>query len=682
MKFLVRAFLLAALAAHAAAMRDLVTPMQKIIQLLGNMKEKGQKEIQEEKVAFAKFSQFVELSLSKKQKEIQEGADKIEALSADIEKAAATSERLSTEIEGHQASIAEAELQKENATEIRKTEAADYLVLHKDLGESVDALDRAIKLLKKQDFDRPQANKSNATDAGEGLLQLPQAQAVSFAEISDADWQLAGKALEYANALEKQLPTPPPVDAYEFQSGGVIDMLSNLQEKFVKEKRSVEDAEMQKKQAYEMLMGSLKIEIDQHQTAMEKKTTFKNAADADKTAAENTRSEVITEKAADQKYHDDLSTEFRTKSADFAERQKVRAAEVEAVDKAVEILKGASFVQRATTKGTALAFLGARKPGTDKVLHFLQQRASELHSRSLDRLLLQVQSKQAPTAAGAMQNIAKMLKDLLTKLQEDQMKETDQKAWCNEELSTNALTRDAKTEEVASLKSEIDLLQTSIAKLAEDNSVLAGDITNLASEIEKATALREEEKAANAKKIKEATETKSAVEAAMSVLQSFYEDMGPALLQMRKSKSVEDPTKPEFAAGSYSDNGQSNIIGFFQVIIADFNQEIAETKVSEEAAYKEYREFISDSKADKMEKETIKRRNEMKSKEQGTALTERQRDLASTEKQLDAAVAYFDELKPKCIDTSISYEEQVKRREEEIASLQKALEMLSDSYAR
>ena len=52
-------------------------------------------------------------------------------------------------------------------------------------------------------------------------------------------------------------------------------------------------------------------------------------------------------------------------------------------------------------------------------------------------------------------------------------------------------------------------------------------------------------------------------------------------------------------------------------------------------------------------------------------------DLEGTQKELDAALAYFDKLKPSCVDSGVSYEDRVARRKEEIESLQEALKILN-----
>jgi len=60
-------------------------------------------------------------------------------------------------------------------------------------------------------------------------------------------------------------------------------------------------------------------------------------------------------------------------------------------------------------------------------------------------------------------------------------------------------------------------------------------------------------------------------------------------------------------------------------------------------------------------------------------LTELGKDLETTQAELDAALDYYEKLKPDCVDQGLSYEDRVARRKEEIVSLQEALKILSGS---
>jgi len=86
---------------------------------------------------------------------------------------------------------------------------------------------------------------------------------------------------------------------------------------------------------------------------------------------------------------------------------------------------------------------------------------------------------------------------------------------------------------------------------------------------------------------------------------------------------------------------------------------------------------MGDSEVDKAQKNKDIEHKTLKKQNESQALEEKRSDLEGTQKELDAALAYFDKLKPSCIDSGVSYEDRVARREEEVQSLQEALRILN-----
>merc|ERR1719440_613942 len=121
-----------------------------------------------------------------------------------------------------------------------------------------------------------------------------------------------------------------------------------------------------------------------------------------------------------------------------------------------------------------------------------------------------------------------MIKDLIVRLMEEANEEAEHKGWCDTELSTNEQTRKEKTEAVDLLHAEIDQLEASIAKLTEDLTELTKAVAELDAAMAKATALRQEEKAANTVTIKDSGEAQAAVAQALVVLKEFYAKAGDA----------------------------------------------------------------------------------------------------------------------------------------------------------
>jgi cell division septum initiation protein DivIVA len=270
--------------------------------------------------------------------------------------------------------------------------------------------------------------------------------------------------------------------------------------------------------------------------------------------------------------------------------------------------------------------------------------------------------------------VKKMIKDLIVRLMEEANEEAEHKGWCDTELSTNEQTRKEKTEAVETLHAEIDQLEASIAKLTEDLSELSKAIADLTSAMAQATTIRQDEKATNTATIKDAQEAQTAVAQALTVLKEFYAKAGEATAFMQQQQeppaTFDSPYK-----GMGAESG--GVVGMIEVIQSDFARLEADTTASEATSQKEYDEFMTDSKVDKAQKDTDTEHKTAKKQDQTQALTVKRSDLEGTQKELDAALAYFDKLKPSCVDSGVSFEDRVARRKEEIESLQEALRILN-----
>jgi hypothetical protein len=228
-----------------------VTPVQKVVQLLEGMLEKGKAEKHDEQVQFAAYKQFCDDTTVEKQRAIAEANEHIAILKADIAAYTADAARLTKEIAGHDEDISVWQGDEKAATKVRGIEKADYDTTHKDYSESVDALQRAIAVLKKQAYNRPQASLAQvAALKSMNLIPAEAKKAISIFLAEDpSDEGLAVSA--------------PEAEGYEFQSHGVIEMLEKLLDKFVSERTTLEKEEMNSKHAYEMLMQDLAAQIEQ-----------------------------------------------------------------------------------------------------------------------------------------------------------------------------------------------------------------------------------------------------------------------------------------------------------------------------------------------------------------------------------------------------------------------------------
>merc|ERR1719174_3480197 len=130
---------LCCLAAASCINANEVTPVQKVIQLMEGMLEKGKKEKHDEQVQFAAYKQFCDDTTVEKTRAIAEAEEKIEVLKADIQKYTADAALLTKEIAELDEDISIWQGDIKAATKVREIEKSDYDATHKDYSESVDA---------------------------------------------------------------------------------------------------------------------------------------------------------------------------------------------------------------------------------------------------------------------------------------------------------------------------------------------------------------------------------------------------------------------------------------------------------------------------------------------------------------------------------------------------------------
>jgi len=283
----------------------------------------------------------------------------------------------------------------------------------------------------------------------------------------------------------------------------------------------------------------------------------------------------------------------------------------------------------------------------------------------------------AHAAADPFVKVKKMIKDMIIKLMEEANAETEHKGWCDGELGANKVQREAKTEDVNTLTAQADQLTADIAKLSQELADLAQEITELDKSVAEATEIRTKEKAKNEATIADAKAAQEAVKSALGVLKEFYAKAAEATALMQQPSAMDDApaTFDSPYKGNQAEGG--GVVGMLEVIASDFARLESDTTAAEESAAQEYKTFSSDSAVDRATKAAeTDNKEKLKTRKDGE-LTTTKKDLKGAQEELDAALAYYDKLKPSCVDAGVSYEERVARREAEIQSLQEALKILS-----
>jgi len=297
------------------------------------------------------------------------------------------------------------------------------------------------------------------------------------------------------------------------------------------------------------------------------------------------------------------------------------------------------------------------------VAAYLKSQSSRINSRVLSALAMRVE-------ADPFQKVKKMIKDLIVKLMEEANEEAEHKGWCDKEMAENGQIRDEKTAQVNTLTAEIDELTASIAKLAEQIADLQSSISELDATVAEQTEIRNADKAENTATIKDAQAAQVAVGQATAVLKDFYEKAGDATSLVQAQPERPDVFNEPYK-GMQSENG--GIVGMLEVILSDFTRLETETKAEEADAQREFDDLLTSAATNRAQNVADSEHKEDKKTSEESALSTAKGDLVDTQDNLDSALAYYEKLKPSCVDAGVSFEDRVTRRQEEIQSLQEAL---------
>jgi len=481
------------------------------------------------------------------------------------------------------------------------------------------------------------------------------------------------------DAAEMGAPFAPEAAAFEGSSGGILQMIYDLESKFNDERDDLEKTEAENRHTFDMLAQELTDQIEAAVAERKSQTSTKNKKLSEKAAAEADSADTSAVLASDEKYLADITATCEQKEADFAKRSELRKGEIDAVQQAIDIMSseavagsGAKHLPTLVQKSTSLAQLrsSSMSPTQKAVATFLKSKAQDSNSRILSLIAIKV-------AQDPFKKVSKMIKDMIIKLTEEATEEAEHKGFCDTELTTNKQTRDFKTEQSNELNAEIEKLTADIAQYTSEIADLAAAIEEIDTAVSEATATRTAEKEKNTATIADAQAGQAAVAKATSILKEFYDKAATATALVQAQNTGSQSPMPETFDEAYTGQSSGGVLSMLEVCESDFARLEAETTSGEEAAESEFSTFTSDSAVDKATKTAgMKHKGEMKVKAE-SALQTAKKDLEGVTSELDAAMEYYEKLKPSCVDAGESYEERVARREAEIQSLKEALKILS-----
>lgn len=634
--------LLLLVSASAYTLVTKVTPVQKVLEMMGEMKVSAEKMKEAEAATFRKYANWADDQQTELGFEIKTGKSEIEKLIATIESADLDVEKLGKKITAMNKEINRMETEAKDATSLRKKENDIFMSTQADLAESVDAIGRATETI-----------QSGAQDKEQAMMLLQQ-MATTVPKMP----------FIIAAFLEEDELGAPKAAAYESQSGGVLGMLEGLAKKFKKELDECELEESNKAHAYSLEVQHLGDTVEATKADLSEKEVEKGKTAAESAKAKGDLQKTKDELSEDEKMLVEVTATFRTKQAMFAGNQKTRKDELTAIGKAIEIISSpdVSLTQRQPQQAPSLLQTQSsqrRVAVKTKVANLLEQRAELLSSSTLKSFVSEL-------AGSPFAKVTGLIKGLIAKLKEEASAEAEHKKWCDDQLKTNKLKRNKQGTQADKLDASLEKLAGEIDTMGKEIASLSAEQSALTKAQSKATEIRMEEKTSNAKTVKDAVAGAAAVKQALTVLKKFYS--AQALLQQA-------PDMEKFGGQQGAGKG---VMGMLEVIESDFLRLKAETGADEAQAAKEYDAFMKEATTNKGEKKTKETKLRLDKDKAENQVTIQNKDLKLTNTKLAKANKYFETLKPTCMEIHVSFEERAARRKEEINALKEAYGILDN----
>eukprot|EP00401_Gymnodinium_catenatum_P036662 CAMPEP_0117501536 /NCGR_PEP_ID=MMETSP0784-20121206/23349_1 /TAXON_ID=39447 /ORGANISM="" /LENGTH=758 /DNA_ID=CAMNT_0005296793 /DNA_START=62 /DNA_END=2338 /DNA_ORIENTATION=- len=627
-------------------------PLAKVVTLLAEMKAQVEKQAAQDDVSHHKYECWCDTNTKAKDAAVEAAEAKISELEAFVEEAVGTQGKLKTEIGALISSIAEDKDALEKATAIRVKEAAEFTSEATDTKECIDTLGEAIAVLSKVQLLQRGGRSLRSAQIKPLLLQL-QAKLrdarkldlqdvlqqhkhldVHFRSVMQQDiWDVMG-ALDVArvspgpassgrktlsalarsagqlgvDAMAGAVAAPMEGAAagavsYNFRSGQIVGVLSQLKKDFENSLSSSEKAEMEAAAAYSQLKAAKEAEIAAE--AAQQAAKEKALADLASKVA-NTKDDMAATRnalSADQQFLLDLSKSCTSAKEEYASRSKVRAEEIQALGEAIAILreddardlfgKTLSLLQTGAgaeraTRARAVQVAVANKAINAATQHIMRV-ARKQKNWSLASLALRLR-------LDPFEKVKEVMDKMLGELKAQQKSETAKLEFCKKELDETEDSVKVKLSEKADLEATNTNLEDSISTLEGDLETLAAVVAETKVSLKQAGEDRQTENAHFQQAVSDQRATIAILKKALARLQQFY--VPKALVQVAAARQTPGMAvaPPPPAAKEYQKNGGAGgVMQLMQKIITDAESEEAEMIVEEQHSQDSYTRLVKDT---------------------------------------------------------------------------------------
>merc|ERR1719171_683812 len=447
------------------AAQEKTNPLGKVIELLDSLAAKITKEGEEELKAYNEYFEWCEDVTRNKKFEIKMATALKGKLEATISKATSDIEAGATKIEELAAAIASGESDLKDATLIREKETGDFSASEAELVDSIDTLDRAIRIISAEMQKNPAALAQVDTTRMDNIVQSIGA-VVEASAFSTSDRQkllALAQSQQQTDADENELGAPAAA-TYKTHSTSIVDVLEDLKEKAEAELSDLRKAEANSAHNFAMLKQSLEMQAAADEKDLGEEKVAKAEAEESKAAAEGEPSATVKDLADAEKALAQAGANCMQLATDHEATVAGRTAELKAIAEAKKILE--STTSGAVGQTYSLLQLTARSKmqtradlANAEVVSLVKKLAKEQHSTALAQLASRISAVMRYGAASGEDPFAKvkgLITSMIDRLTAEAAAEADEKAYCDEETAKTATKKGELQDDIAKLTAKID----------------------------------------------------------------------------------------------------------------------------------------------------------------------------------------------------------------------------------
>jgi hypothetical protein len=653
--------IVAALLVHESGVASATNPVNKVVQMLSDLQAKVISEGKAAQKVYEEYSEWCEERSRTLGFEIKTGGEEAASLKATIAKETADSAALTTRIEELTAELAQDESDLTAAVTIRGKEAGVFAATEKDLVETTDMLERAIRIIERE-MAKGGASMLQVQNAG-NLVQVLSAM-VDASAIASADASKLTAFIQNSESNSDDDVGAPAGSVYDSHSSNIQDTLNSLLEKAQSQLSDARNTETSNQHAFDRMRQGLEDEVSYGKKELDEAKKGLAGSSGDKATAEGDLGATSKELAADVSAKADLHHECMTTAENFEAEMKSRGEELKALAEA----KKALVENTGAAEGISYNFLQESShsaiASSSGLANFEAVRlVSDLARKEKSAALAQLAQRMrvAMHSSDPFGKVKGLIRDMLDKLEAEAEADASKKMWCDRNLADANQRKADKTAEIKKLSTRIDSKSARSAQLKEEIAELENSLAKLAASQVSMNKIRSEEKQIFLSNKADMEQGLEGVKLALKILGEYY--------------ATQDK------AHSAAMGAGEGIIGLLEVVESDFSKQLAEITATEDAAVAAYEEQTKENEIEKTTKDQDVAYKTKESKHLDKETSELSSDRRTVQAELDATNKLLTQLDTQCIDKAETYAEQKARREAELAGLREALQILENETA-